>query len=74
MKPPMNKMQQCDQAGARGPEEPGAPEATPGEVDVRARMPFGELGAAFLCNVLQHSLFLGLAMVVLIIIHYFGTR
>jgi hypothetical protein len=35
-------------------------------------VPFGLMGVAFLCNVLQYAVFLGLTMVVLMLIHYFG--
>jgi hypothetical protein len=34
-------------------------------------VPFGMMGVAFLCNILQYAVFLGLTMVVLMLIHYF---
>ena len=37
-------------------------------------MPFGVLGIAFLCALTQYAVFLGLTMIILMIIHYFGQR
>jgi hypothetical protein len=42
-----------------------------GENEKELDVPFGLLGASFLCNLLQYAVFLGLTMVVLIIIRVF---
>jgi hypothetical protein len=43
-------------------------------VDERAPIPFGASGAQFLCNLMHHGIFLGIAMLILMIISYFGAR
>ncbi|MEX1019671.1 MAG: hypothetical protein WDZ49_08435 [Litorilinea sp.] len=48
----------------------GAESATQ-EPDPIARTPFGADGARFLCNLLQHGVFLGGVMLLLMIIGYF---
>ena len=35
-------------------------------------MPFGIMGAAFLCNVLQYAVLLGLSMIILMLIRILG--
>lgn len=45
---------------------PAVPPASPEEPHLD--IPFGEAGAAFLRNVLQHGVFLGVLMVILIIL------
>ena len=37
-------------------------------------MPFGVLGIAFICALTQYAAFLGLTMIVLMLIHYFGPK
>jgi len=54
----------------------GAPAAAladePGED--RGPIPFGESGAAFLRNLLQHAVFLGFVMVILMLMRILGNR
>ena len=37
-------------------------------------MPFGVLGIAFICALTQYAAFLGLTMIILMLIHYFGPK
>lgn len=40
----------------------------------RGPVPFGENGAAFLRNLLQHAVFLGFVMVILMLMHILSNR
>lgn len=46
----------------------------PRDNDPGDEVPFGSDGALFLCNLLQHGVFLGGVMLLLMLIGYFGTR
>jgi hypothetical protein len=37
------------------------------------QVPFGSEGARFLCNLLQHGVFLGVVVLMLMVIGYFGA-
>jgi hypothetical protein len=52
-------------------QEPAGTTETPEDT---GPVPFGDSGIAFLCNVMQHALFLGVAVLILMIISYFGSR
>lgn len=61
-----------DQPG-RAPGVSVLQEASPQNQNPEDQVPFGPEGARFMCNLLQHGVFLGIVVLLLMVIGYFGS-